>query len=274
MKKGVKVAAVQLNSGPDKDENLAKASAFVSRAVRRGAEFIVLPEAFNYRGPLDSPRERQGAAEAIPGRSLRPLMRLAGENKVHILAGSVYEKLPGITKVCNTSALIDPTGRIIARYRKRHLFNVRVDGRVIRESAHCLPGRRGRIARVNQFQVGMTICFDLRFPEDYRAMSARGADVFVVPSSFTRTTGKAHWKALLRARAVENLAYVIAPNQTGKDSLGAPCFGHSMIVDPWGRALAEASGDGEEVVYAWIDKKILKEKRRMMGGVLGRRSAF
>ena len=260
----MKVAVVQMGSGPDKSANVQKAAAFVQEAIDRGAEFIALPEIFNYRGPTGKRSDLKLIKEPVPGRSLKPLMALAEEHDVFILAGSIFETIKNSEKVYNTSVLIDRQGKAAAVYRKKNLFDADLGEKQVKESYCFTAGKKLTTAQAGDFKVGLAVCFDLRFPELFREYAARGADVFTVPSAFTKVTGQAHWEVLLRARAVENLCYVIAPNQIGSDARGIVSYGNSMIVDPWGTVLARASDDREEIIYADIEMKVIQEKRKTL----------
>jgi predicted amidohydrolase len=252
-------AAVQMSSGPARDANVARAHALVTEAARRGARLVVLPEVFAWRGlRADEP----GAAEPIPGPTTDGLAALARELAITLCAGSLLERVPGEPRAFNTSCVFDPSGTMIARYRKVHLFDVDLPGRVsVRESDTRAPGDLVVTARTPLGTLGLSICYDLRFPELYRRLVRAGADVLLVPSAFTFPTGAAHWEVLCRARAIESQCYVVAPNQTGQSPHGFADWGDSMIVDPWGRVLARA-GDGEGVVTAEIDLEYLARVRR------------
>src|SRR3989338_6539622 len=263
----MKTAVIQMNSSGDKQRNIEKALRFVRTAAGRGAQFILLPEVFNYRGGIKTKEDFRMISEEIPGAlrhaqdgskdgersrttSLRPFLGAARKAKAFILAGSIYEKAKGSQKVYNTSVLISPEGKICAKYRKIHLFDAILKGKAIRESDSFLAGKKIVVARVEKFNVGMSICYDLRFPEFYRACARLGAHILCVPSAFTKITGQVHWEVLLKARAIENLCYVLAPNQTGTDSRGIEAFGHSLIISPWGEVLARASAAAEEIIFA------------------------
>ncbi len=242
-------AAVQLWAGSDKAQNLDKAEAFVRDAQRQGARLVVLPEVFLWRGEHD---QEAAAAESIPGPSTQRLSALARQLGIHLLAGSILEA-NGSPRPYNTSLLFDPRGEIIGRYRKLHLFDVDIPGHVtIRESDMRAPGDDVVVVATELGSIGLSICYDLRFPELYRALTSRGAEIIVVPAAFTFATGAAHWEILLRARAIENQVYVIAPDQIGKSPSGVVDFGNSMIVDPWGQTLARAA-DREMIIVAEID---------------------
>ena len=259
-----------MNSTDDKRRNIARAVQMVSRAIAAKAEFISLPEVFNYRGLLDE-ATRKIIAEDIPGESTLPFFNLAKKHKVFILIGSIYERAANTTKVYNTSILIDDHGRAHAKYRKIHLFNAVIGKRPVQESKAFLAGQQPQITKVKDYKIGLTICYDLRFPDLYQTYGKREAHVLSIPSSFTFMTGRAHWKVLLRARAIENLCYVLAPNQIGTDARGITTYGHSMIIDPWGNILAEASEDKEEIVYANLDFKEIKRVRKILPGIFSKK---
>ena len=258
----MKVALVQMYSNENKKANVRRALRFVEEAVASKAQFILLPEVYNYRGPALDSSNIDSIAESIPGESIIPLMEVAKANRVFILAGSIYEKINDSTKVYNTSVLINDKGEIRAKYRKIHLFDAIVGDVPVKESDRHVAGDKPVLTDVGELKVGMSICFDLRFPELYRHYSGMGAQVLCVPSSFTRITGAAHWEILLRARAIENLSYVLAPNQVGVDGDGIQSYGNSMVINPWGEIIARASDDVEETIFADIGEEELKSARR------------
>jgi len=262
------VALVQLDAGEDVGANIERAEQLARQAATAGAGLICLPEMYHFRS-TGQPRRLPG--ETIPGPSTRPLQAVAREFGVAVLCGSVCEAIPGERRVHNTSVLLGPDGREVARYRKIHLFDVEVDGKVIRESDWYVAGEAVAVARVLGRRVGLSVCYDLRFPELYRRHAREGAEILTVPASFTATTGAAHWESLLRARAIENQAFVLAPDQVGLGSGGVPTYGNSLIVDPWGEVLARGSGDGEEVVKATLDFGRLAEVRRRLPSLRHRR---
>ncbi len=264
----MKTALIQLNASDNKQKNIEGALRLAQRAINNGAQFILLPEVFNYRGLAHLKNGYSFAAENIPGVSSLPFLKLAKQHRVFILIGSLYEKIKNSTKVFNTSVLIDDQGKVAAKYRKIHLFEAIVDGKNLKESRFFKAGKNPAIAAVKDFQIGMTICYDLRFPEIYRAYARRGVDVLCIPSSFTKTTGQAHWETLLRARAIENLAYVLAPNQFGVGHAGVETFGNSMIIDPWGKIIARAKSDKEEIIYATLQKEELSKARKRLPNIL------
>jgi predicted amidohydrolase len=243
-------AAVQMVASDDKAANLAEAERWVREAVRLGARVVALPEVFIWRG--EKKRERQ-FAEAVPGPTSTAMARLARELGIHLLAGSILELIMDSDKAYNTSLLFDPSGNLQASYRKIHLFDVDLaNGVSLRESATREYGDSVVVAQTDKCAMGLTVCYDLRFPELYRALAHQGAHIIFVPSAFTAYTGQAHWETLLRARAIENQVYVIAPDQFGKSPKSFETHGHSMIVDPWGKVIAELA-DGPGVITAEID---------------------
>jgi len=256
-------ACVQMRSDDDKARNLAAAIAHVEHAASLGASLVVLPETFSWRGPAARDREE---AEPLDGPTLARLADVARRLRLTLVAGSILERAPGGDGASpyNTSVVLGPDGELLASYRKVHLFDVSIPGKVeVRESA-----RRGRGADVVSVatpvaRLGLSVCYDLRFPELYRALARAGADLLCVPSAFTFPTGAAHWEVLVRARAIENQCWVLAANQHGPSGLGHADYGHSMIVDPWGTVVACAS-DGERVVTAEIDLGLLAKVRREM----------
>jgi deaminated glutathione amidase len=252
-------AAVQMSSGPDRRANLERAHALVRKAAASGARLVVLPEVFAWRGPrADEP----AAVEPIPGPTSDGLGALARELRLWLCAGSLLEASPDPGRAFNTSLVFDPTGALIARYRKLHLFDVDLPSGVsVKESDTRTAGADVVTVRTELGTLGLSICYDLRFPELYRALVAGGAQVLLLPSAFTFPTGAAHWEVLCRARAIESQCYLVAADQTGRSPHGFLDWGDSLIVDPWGRVLARA-GDGESVVMAEIDLTYLARVRR------------
>ena len=254
-------AAIQLNAGPDKKQNIENATKLIKKAAHRGAKLITLPEVFNWRG---SSKHTLDNCEPIPGPTSFRMSELASTLKIFLLCGSIIETNTEGSRPFNTSFLINPRGKIIACYRKIHLFKIHQRGKsTIDETRSYSSGDEVVTARIPFFRVGFTICYDLRFPELYRCLADNGAGIIFVPSSFTYETGKAHWEILLRARAIENQVYIIAPNQCGKDPLGNSHYGHSMIVDPWGTVLGQGS-NGEKIIYGEIDINYLKKVRKKL----------
>jgi predicted amidohydrolase len=261
-------AAVQMVASDNKAANLAEAERWVRQAASAGARLVALPEVFIWRG---NKKEERDAAEMIPGATSERLSALAGELGIHLLAGSILEEIPGSNKAYNTSLLFDPTGKLLANYRKIHLFDVDLaNGVSLRESATREYGDAIILAKTDLGAMGLTVCYDLRFPELYRALAQQGAEIILVPSAFTAYTGQAHWATLLRARAIENQVYIIAPGQFGKSPKSFETHGHSMIVDPWGQVIAELA-DGPGVVSAEIDLDYLAKVRAELPALSHRR---
>ena len=252
-------AAVQLCAGSDKEANFATAERLVRQAVQYGASLVVLPEVFFWRGAR---AEEAVAAEPIPGPTSERLGALARALNIHIVGGSVLERVADAPKPYNTSVAINPSGELIARYRKTHLFDVDIPGQVtIRESDTRARGQDVVVAPTSLAAIGLAVCYDLRFPELFRRLSDAGAEIICLPSAFTFPTGAAHWEVLLRARAIENQVYIIAPNQIGCSPSGVNDYGHSLIVDPWGTVIARAT-NAETVIVAEIDLDYLARVRR------------
>ncbi len=253
------IAAVQMTSGNGKEKNLRKAEMLLQQGVERGAVFLALPENFSFMGGED---EKIEAAEEIEtGKSVDFLREFASSRSVWLLGGSIPVAAGG-GKVFNTSLLIDDRGRIAGRYDKMHLFDVDLEGdESHRESRFVKSGDRVVSVDTPFGRVGLSICYDVRFPELYRRLTADGAGLVFVPAAFTRQTGEAHWEVLLRARAVENQAYVVAPAQFGTHGGGRRTYGSSMIVDPWGRVTARAS-DMETVITSRIEPSYRDEIRK------------
>ncbi|MBM4261358.1 MAG: carbon-nitrogen hydrolase family protein [Deltaproteobacteria bacterium] len=261
-------AAVQMVASDDKAANLKEAERWVREAVRMGARLVVLPEVFIWRG---NKKEERGAAENIPGPASEFLASLARELRIYFLAGSILEEIPGSNKAFNTSLLFDPNGKLLATYRKVHLFDVDLaNGVSLRESDTRAHGAEVVAAETELGTMGLTVCYDLRFPELYRGLADKGAHLIFVPAAFTAFTGQAHWETLLRARAIENQAYVIAADQFGKAPKSFECHGHSMIVDPWGTVLAELP-DGPGVITAELDFEHLAKIRAELPALAHRR---
>jgi predicted amidohydrolase len=265
----MRVALVQMTSTDRLSENLDSARQAVDEAAERGAEFIALPENFAFLRREGNPIP---CAQGLDGEIVETVRELASRHRVPILAGTFAEAIEGDHRVYNTSALISETGGIAAVYRKIHLFDVDLgeSGGVFRESAFTAPGEEVVVAETPYGKVGLSICYDLRFPELFREMAARGADWIALPSAFAPETGKAHWEVLLRARAIENQAFVLAPAQCGRHSPDRASHGRSLIVDPWGRILAEA-GDEPAIVIADCDPDELTRVRASLPALRHRR---
>ncbi len=245
----MRAAAVQLNSGADKAANIAAAGRLIREAAGAGAELVVLPEKFNLIGP---PEVLRAGAEPLDGPTGGWARDLSRELSIWLVAGSFAELVEEDSLLRNTSVLTGPDGQIESVYRKIHMFDVDIAGKAYRESETESAGDEIVLGEADGLSLGMSICYDLRFPELYRILAVRGAQAFALPAAFTVPTGKAHWDILVRARAIENQAFVIAAGQVGFHPGGYESFGHSMIVDPWGRVLTQVeSGDG--VALADID---------------------
>ena len=262
----MRAAAVQLNSTNDKARNLETAERLVRAAAADRAGLIALPEKWNL---LAGGEELLDGAEALDGPSLTAARGWARELGVHLLAGSVAERGEG-GKAFNTSVLIDPDGNDLAAYRKIHLFDVEAGGVSYRESAYEQPGEEVVTAPLGELTAGLTVCYDLRFPELFRILALRGARLLAVPSAFTLATGRDHWEVLLRARAIENQAFVLAPNQVGKAPPHFESYGRSAIVDPWGTVLATAP-DEECFVAAELDLAGQERVRESLPALANRR---
>jgi predicted amidohydrolase len=266
----MRVALVQTTSSEDVAANLRAASQMIEEAAERGASLIALPENFAFLrregGPIP-------CAQGLDGEIVGCLRDLARRLRVRILGGSFPEAGASGARVFNTSVLLSPAGEIEAVYRKIHLFDVDLGasgGGVYRESAVVAPGEEVVVAKTSEAVIGLSVCYDLRFPELYRALAARGAEILMVPSAFTRETGKDHWEVLLRARAIENQAFVLAPAQCGRHSETRASHGRSLVVDPWGLVLAQG-GDRPCVVMADCDLGELARIRASLPALQHRR---
>jgi predicted amidohydrolase len=263
MMKPYLAAAIQMTSVPDLEKNLIQAEELIDLAVRRGAELVSLPENFSFMG---EEKDKIAQAEAIAQKSEKFLKTMAQRFQITILGGGFPVPLDN-GRVYNTALLIDPNGTELACYQKVHLFDVDLpDGNTYRESSTVMAGTR--IPPIYPSKelgnLGLSVCYDVRFPELYRHLSQMGAEVLFVPAAFTAYTGKDHWQVLLQARAIENTCYVIAPAQTGRHYAMRQTHGHAMIVDPWGVILADAGGDRPGVAVAEIDPQRLEQVRRQM----------
>jgi predicted amidohydrolase len=265
----IRVACVQMTSRRDKAANLGRAESLVARAASTGADVVVLPEKWNLVGSAADYRE---AAETLDGgESVQAMARWARTLGISLVGGSITERRDGHEKCSNTSCVFDPEGRLVAAYRKIHLFDVEVGGHVYRESESEEPGTEPVVARVEDWVVGLSVCYDVRFPELYRILALEGAELSTVPAHFTTPTGRDHWHVLLRARAIENQLYVAAAAQVGETIAGKPAYGRSLIVDPWGTVLAQAP-DEETVIVAEIDKTRLRDIRAKLPSLANRQA--
>jgi predicted amidohydrolase len=264
----LKVAAVQLNSTADQAANLTTADRLTRAAAAQGAELIVLPEKWTAMG---SEQELRSCAQTLDGAAIAWARRTAKELRVDLLAGSILEVVPGQEKLSNTSVHVGPDGEIMAVYRKIHMFDVEVAGHVYRESELEQPGEEIVLSRTaGGIELGLSVCYDLRFPELYRILAVRGARIITIPAAFTLATTRDHWETLVRARAIEDQAFVIAANQVGAHPAGQHSGGRSMIVDPWGIVLAQAA-DAEGAILAELDLERQLEIRRSLPSLANRR---
>jgi predicted amidohydrolase len=267
----MRVAACQLNSNDDVPRNLAAVEAEVARARSQGADLILLPENFAFMGGTDA--QRREVAEPIDGDGpiLRCLRRLAREHRVHLIGGGLPERTADPNRPHNAAIVLGPEGTTLGVYRKIHLFDVNVgDGQSYRESEAVTPGESLVVVEVGPLRVGLSICYDLRFPELYRGLVDRGATLLVVPAAFTLITGKDHWHPLLRARAIENQCYVLAAAQWGTHPKGRMTFGKSLLVDPWGDVIAQAT-EGVGVLVGEADPARISAVRASLPSLAHRR---
>ena len=264
----MRAAAVQLQSTTDIEGNLASAERHVRAAAADGAELVVLPERLDIRGAA---ADYAGGAEPLDGRPVSWARELARELSIDLVAGSVAERREGHERVSNTSVHVGPDGQIRAVYRKIHMFDVEVGGVEYRESEHSEPADELVLSETaSGVGVGLTICYDVRFPEPYRILALRGARVITVPANFTRVTGEAHWEVLVRARAIENQVFVIAPGQGRRPGPEGDSYGNSMIVDPWGEVLARAPMEGDCFIAAELDLARQDEVREKLPSLANR----
>jgi deaminated glutathione amidase len=265
----LRVACVQLTSGTDKAANLEKTERLVARAAATGADVVALPEKWNAIG---DPEVLHAAAETLEeGESVAAMAGWARTHGITLVGGSISERREGREKLSNTSVAFGPDGDVLGVYRKIHLFDVEVGGHVYRESEAEEPGEEPVVVRGEGWPIGLTVCYDVRFPELYRILALEGAELVTVPAHFTLHTGRDHWHVLLRARAVENQCYVAAPAQVGETLPGRPSYGRSLIVDPWGIVLAQAP-DEETVISAELDRARLREVREKLPSLKNRQA--
>jgi predicted amidohydrolase len=264
----VRAAAIQLNATEDTDRNLQRADRLVRDAAGRGAELVVLPEKWTVLGT----REHMAAgAQTLDGEAISWARATAAQLGIDLVAGSLFEHVQDAEKGFNTSVHVGPGGEIQSVYRKIHLFDVEVDGAVYAESSTEDPGDEIVVTELaNGLKLGMSVCYDLRFPELYRILALREAELLTVPAAFTLPTTRDHWEVLVRARAIENQCFVIAPNQIGNHPGGLRSGGRSLIVDPWGLVLATAP-DTECAIVADLDLENLHDIRRRLPSVARRR---
>lgn len=262
----MRVAAVQTECTPDRERNLTTAAALVERAAGQGARLVALPELF---ASLGSARRMVELAEPLDGPTRAWASALARRHEIWLLAGSMVERAPG-DRLFNTALLLGPDGVLEATYRKIHLFDVEVAGAASRESDVFSGGEDVVTATVDGLTVALATCYDLRFPEVFRIATLRGATMVLLPSAFTAVTGRDHWEVLVRARAIENQAFVLAPDQCGTSADGIARYGHSLVVDPWGRVLADG-GDAEGVVSVDLAEASVERARSQLPSLNNRR---
>ena len=260
-----KIAVCQMNSVDDKEENLKNVSSWIQEAAENGASLIAFPENMTYMG-----KWYRKQAETIPGPVTDFLCTKAKEHVIWIMSGSFPEST-GTTRVHNTLLLIDPHGQIQTTYRKIHLFDVEVtDGPSYQESRSVIPGNEIVTLETDTLGcLGFSICYDLRFGEMYRLMALRGAELIFVPASFTAHTGRMHWETLLKARAIENGVFIVAPDQIG-EKYDMTAYGHSMVIDPWGNVIARMD-EGTGLIYAEISRNLVRQAQEQIPSLTNRR---
>ncbi len=267
MKDNFRIGLCQMKVVDDKDVNLEKAKDMIGKAADNGAEMVVLPEMFNC--PYDTSKFKDYAESRFKSKSLEAVSSAATEHDVYLVAGSVPELLD--QKLYNSCFIFNGYGKILDVYRKMHLFDVDIPGVVFNESEVITPGNRVTIVDTDLVKFGLAICYDIRFPELFRLTALKGADLMVVPGAFNMTTGPAHWETTLRARAIDNQIYIAAASPAQNKDHSYVAYGHSMVVDPWGRVIAKADY-GEEIIYANINRKYLKKVREELPLLKNRRT--
>lgn len=259
---------IQLDTQNDKDKNLERICSFIDEAAAKGAKIVALPEVMNLIGDNVG---SGGGAETIPGYSTEILAAKAREHGIYVHCGSLREEIPGDERAYNTTAMLDPEGRVIATYRKLHTFDITLpDGTIANESARIRPGKEIVTVDTELGKLGFSICYDIRFPELYRLLAIQGARLIFAPANFTMPTGKDHWETILRTRAIENGCYIVAPAQIGKKPKFT-AFGNSMVVDPWGTVIAR-SKEEPGVTIAEIDLDFQDKIRGQLPSLKNRRS--
>jgi predicted amidohydrolase len=264
----MRAAAVQLQSTNDRDRNLEAADRLTRAAAADGADLVVLPERLDIRGAA---ADYAAGAEGLDGAAVEWARRAAAELGIDLVAGSIAERREGHERVANTSVHVGPDGELKAVYRKIHMFDVEVGGVEYRESEHSEPADEIVVSETAAgLGLGLTVCYDLRFPELYRILALQGARIVTVPANFTRVTGEAHWEILLRARAIENQVFVVAPGQGNRPGPEGDSYGNSMILDPWGEVLARADGESECFIAAELDLARQDEVREKLPSLANR----
>ncbi|MEM7114919.1 MAG: carbon-nitrogen hydrolase family protein [Chloroflexota bacterium] len=263
-----RIAACQMNSQADREANLAKAGQLIDEAAAMGANMVGLPETFAVLGENAT---LMASAEPLSGPTSDFLRSKAQQHGIYLHGGSFLTQVEGSDKVANTNLIFDPSGNIIARYDKIHLFDIEIEGqKAYRESDAVNAGQKMVTFETEHGNFGLSICYDIRFPELYRALTFNGARVIFLPAAFTLYTGKDHWETLIRARAIENQVYMVCPAQIGTHGNGRQCYGSSMIVDPWGTILARAP-EREGVIVADIDHAAQDRIREQLPSLKHRR---
>jgi predicted amidohydrolase len=265
----IRVACVQMSSRADKAANVETAERLVAQAAATGADVVVLPEKWTAIGGA---AVLHAIAEPLEGgESVTAMAGWARRHGITLVGGSITERREGREKLSNTSLVFDPEGELVAVYRKIHLFDVEVGGVVYRESEAEEPGEEPVVAEVEDWRIGLSVCYDVRFPELYRILALDGAELVTVPAHFTTPTGKDHWHVLLRARAIENQLYVAAAAQVGETLPRKPAYGRSLIADPWGVVIAQAP-DEETVIFAELDRAHLQDIRAKLPSLANRQA--
>ncbi|MFL5842580.1 MAG: carbon-nitrogen hydrolase family protein [Thermoleophilaceae bacterium] len=267
----MRAAAVQLNSNEDKERNLAAADELTRAAASDGAQLVVLPEKFNVLGTHD---DYERGAETLEGPTIKWARETAGELGIDLVAGSIVERREGRDKLSNTCVHISPDGDIRAVYRKIHMFDVVVGDIEYKESASEEPGDEIVVSELGDGEpLGLTVCYDLRFPELFRILAIKGATVITLPAAFTKITGQAHWEILIRARAIENQVFMVAAGQVGMHPENKESYGRSMIVDPWGQILAQVTEQGPGLCTADLDFSRQADVRDKLPSLANRQAA-
>jgi len=267
MKDNFRIGLCQMKVVDDKKLNLDKAKEMIDRAAKEGAEMIILPEMFNC--PYDTNKFKAYAESRGNSKSLKVVSNAAKNHGVYLIAGSIPELLDG--KIYNSCFIFDKKGQILDVHRKMHLFDVDIPDIEFKESETITAGNRLTVVETDPIKIGVAICYDMRFPELFRLMALKNADLMVVPGAFNMTTGPAHWKTTVRARAIDNQTYVAAVSPASNKYLSYVAYGHSIIADPWGKVIGEA-GYGEEIIYATIDIRYLKNVREELPLMKNRRT--
>jgi len=267
MKDNFRIGLCQMKVVDDKKLNLDKAKEMIDRAAKEGAEMIILPEMFNC--PYDTNKFKAYAESRGSSKSLKVVSNAAKNHGVYLIAGSIPELLDG--KIYNSCFIFDRKGQILDVHRKMHLFDVDIPDIEFKESETITAGNRLTVVETDPIKIGVAICYDMRFPELFRLMALKNADLMVVPGAFNMTTGPAHWKTTVRARAIDNQTYVAAVSSASNKYLSYVAYGHSIIADPWGKVIGEA-GYGEEIIYATIDIHYLKDVREELPLMKNRRT--